>query len=410
MNYFGFRKIAGKGKMAPCSYVNQHAKEEISSLLFIKRKKTTISNAATKLMAQQNRINRSIARGDLGIAGNALGLISFNPLGGLGVNTTGIPGGALSLSNFSLGGVPTGMSGVGTFQLSAPTTGQATVLNQQQSIGNFQLSAAQESSLTNQASLPNQQQNILAQLQQAHALAMTNPPAPLTENKTNSINTNGVVNTGFLTTDQGNVFMSSGNHAIPSDYSTGSNVAMYQPLQIQQATQPLQIQQATPTLCEKSYSDADIRALINQQISMFNTTVSSEQFLWPTMNVNDESTVLSCQAPPCQNLTPLPCQVQPPQGDSSQVPPSLGDSSQQQGGVLNSVVPTVSLPQDLQQIDWNDIFRQMGGFGGFDLVGAPGSINPQQLLQNSNNAGIFGIVGGANDVSQGFQPSYQNPT
>jgi hypothetical protein len=295
------------------------------------------------------------------------------------------------------------MSGVGTFQLSAPTTGQASVLNQQQNIGNFQLSAAQESSLTDQASLPNHQQNILAQLQQAHALAMTNPPAPFTENKMNSINTNGVVNTGFLTTDQGNVFTSSGNHAIPSDYSTGSNVAMYQPLQIQQATQPLQIQQATPTLCEKSYSDADIRALINQQISMFNTTVSSEQFLWPTMNVNDESTVLSCQAPPCQ--------IQPPQGDSSQVPPSLGDSSQQQGEVLNSVVPTVSLPQDLQQIDWNDIFRQMGGFsGGFDLVGAPGSINPQQLLQNSNNAGIFGTVGGANGVSQGFQQSYQNPT
>jgi hypothetical protein len=277
------------------------------------------------------------------------------------------------------------MSGVGTFQLSAPTSCQATVLNQQQS-GNFQLSAAQESSLTDQASLPNQQQNILAQLQQAHALAMTNPPAPLTENKMNSFNTNGVVNTGFLTTDQGNVFTSSGNHAIPIDYSAGSNVAMYQPLQIQQATQPLQIQQATPTLGEKSYSDADIRAMINQQISMFNTQVSSEQFLWPSMNVNDESTVLTCQ-------------VQPPQGDSSQVPPSLGDSSQQQGGVLNSVVPTISVPQDLQQIDWNDIFRQMGGFsGGFDPVGA------------SNNAGIFGTVGGANGVSQGFQPSYQNPT
>lgn len=372
MNYFGFRKIAGKGKMAPCSYVNEHAKEEISSLLFIKRKKTTISNAATKLMAQQNRINRSIARGDLGdlgIAGNALGLISFNPLGGLGVNTTGLPGGALSFSNFSLGGVPTGMSGAGTFQLSAPTTGQASFPNQQQSIGNFQLSAAQESSLTNQASLPNQQQNILAQLQQAHALAMTNSPAPLTENKMNSSNTNGIVNTGFLTTDQGNVFMSSGNHAIPNNNSAGSNVAMYQ---------PLQVQQATPTLGEKTDSDADIRALINQQISMFNTPVSSEQFSWPTMNVL--------------------------------VQPSQGDSSQQQG-VLNSVVPTLSVPQDLQQIDWNDIFRQMGGFsGGLDLIGAPGSINLQQLLLSSNSAGIFGTVGGANGVSQGFQQSYQNPT
>ena len=185
----------------------------------------------------------------------------------------------------------------------------------------------------------------------------------------NSSNTNGVVNTGFLTTDQGNVFMSSGNHAIPNNNSADSNVAMYQ---------PLQVQQATPTLGEKTDSDADIRALINQQISMFNTPVSSEQFSWPTMNVL--------------------------------VQPSQGDSSQQQG-VLNSVVPTLSVPQDLQQIDWNDIFRQMGGFsGGLDLIGAPGSINLQQLLLSSNSAGIFGTVGGANGVSQGFQQSYQNPT
>jgi len=46
MNYFGFRKIAGKGKMAPCSYVNENAKEDISSLLFIKRKKTGVSSKA----------------------------------------------------------------------------------------------------------------------------------------------------------------------------------------------------------------------------------------------------------------------------------------------------------------------------------------------------------------------------
>lgn len=36
LNYFGFRKLAGKGKMAPCSYVNDAATNDIGSLLLIK--------------------------------------------------------------------------------------------------------------------------------------------------------------------------------------------------------------------------------------------------------------------------------------------------------------------------------------------------------------------------------------
>jgi HSF-type DNA-binding len=36
LNYFGFRKLAGKGKMAPCSYVNEGATKELGSLLLIK--------------------------------------------------------------------------------------------------------------------------------------------------------------------------------------------------------------------------------------------------------------------------------------------------------------------------------------------------------------------------------------
>lgn len=38
LNYFGFRKIAGKGKMSPCSYVNEAATVDIRSLLLMKRK------------------------------------------------------------------------------------------------------------------------------------------------------------------------------------------------------------------------------------------------------------------------------------------------------------------------------------------------------------------------------------
>ena len=38
LNYFGFKKLAGKGKMSPCSYINENASDDIRSLLFIKRK------------------------------------------------------------------------------------------------------------------------------------------------------------------------------------------------------------------------------------------------------------------------------------------------------------------------------------------------------------------------------------
>lgn len=36
LNYFGFRKLAGKGKMAPCSYVNENATHDLRSLLRMK--------------------------------------------------------------------------------------------------------------------------------------------------------------------------------------------------------------------------------------------------------------------------------------------------------------------------------------------------------------------------------------
>mmetsp|Transcript_8098 Transcript_8098/g.8957 ORF Transcript_8098/g.8957 Transcript_8098/m.8957 type:complete len:633 (-) Transcript_8098:253-2151(-) len=52
LNYFGFRKIAGKGKMSPCSYVNDAATTDIRSLLHIKRK-TNGSAARKAAMAQR---------------------------------------------------------------------------------------------------------------------------------------------------------------------------------------------------------------------------------------------------------------------------------------------------------------------------------------------------------------------
>jgi hypothetical protein len=52
LNYFGFRKIAGKGKMSPCSYVNDGATTDLRSLLSIKRK-TNGSAARKAAMAQR---------------------------------------------------------------------------------------------------------------------------------------------------------------------------------------------------------------------------------------------------------------------------------------------------------------------------------------------------------------------
>lgn len=47
LNYFGFRKLAGKGKMAPCSYVNDATTDELGSLLLIKRKQGNEPKAKT---------------------------------------------------------------------------------------------------------------------------------------------------------------------------------------------------------------------------------------------------------------------------------------------------------------------------------------------------------------------------
>lgn len=38
LNYFGFRKIAGKGRMTPCTYRNEHTTNDVKSLSHLKRK------------------------------------------------------------------------------------------------------------------------------------------------------------------------------------------------------------------------------------------------------------------------------------------------------------------------------------------------------------------------------------
>ncbi|GKY95323.1 hypothetical protein MPSEU_000494100 [Mayamaea pseudoterrestris] len=86
LNYFGFRKIAGKGKMSPCSYVNDGATTDIRSLLLIKRK--TNGSAARKAAIQQR---------------------SMNPLLGLNLQTLAAAGQQMNLAN--LGGQAFGNMG-----------------------------------------------------------------------------------------------------------------------------------------------------------------------------------------------------------------------------------------------------------------------------------------------------------
>eukprot|EP00957_Ditylum_brightwellii_P137113 10454855-Ditylum_brightwellii.AAC.1 len=52
MNYFGFRKNAGKGRMSPCTYENDSVTNNVSSLLSIKRKKQ--GNPSISTIAKKN--------------------------------------------------------------------------------------------------------------------------------------------------------------------------------------------------------------------------------------------------------------------------------------------------------------------------------------------------------------------
>lgn len=77
LNYFGFRKIAGKGKMSPCSYVNEGATSDIRSLLLIKRK--TNGSAARKAAMHQRAPPNTSAGAGPGTGNGALPSQGINP-------------------------------------------------------------------------------------------------------------------------------------------------------------------------------------------------------------------------------------------------------------------------------------------------------------------------------------------
>jgi len=242
MNYFGFRKIAGKGKMAPCSYVNEHAKEDISSLLYIKRKKSGVSSTAARLISQQNRLANSIP-----------------------------------------GAKPAVMSVPGVMMQQAPVS----------NFGNISQFALSGSSIPISHQMPGvyqptlQEQIILAQLQQAHTSAASAAGlglpqyvqcAPMMAN----------LNQGLLTADQGQVLY-------PGSLPENKTNSLATTLSIQQQQQQQQEQQVSVPQSMVRNSDPNVfdlgvvsseRALLTQQISAFN----------PAMQVQAANNNLSPQA------------------------------------------------------------------------------------------------------------------
>lgn len=241
MNYFGFRKIAGKGKMAPCSYVNENAKEDISSLLFIKRKKTGVSNKAATVVAQHNA--------------NQIGGMNSFMMGGSGLMGGMSHPSLISLSNGRLQGMGAGMN--------HPV-----------------MSSQMQNSSFNEAALYREQQQMLAQLQHAHASATSASAASDTsgimgatqnglgvnQSKANS-SFGSLFNSSLQTTDQGNLYSkpNTGNSDWHAQYPSSFD-----------ATQANQMNANAPQgNAMGTDSSANFRALLNQQISLFNNSDST---------------------------------------------------------------------------------------------------------------------------------------
>lgn len=197
-----------------------------------------------------------------------------------------------------------------------------------------------------------------------------------------------------MTTNQGNVFVNSGNS---TDRSSSADATAAQSLFIQQASQGLDgnfsqgIGRGNAAVDSSGLlrldSGADLRALINHQISMFNSPVGDLA-----------SAMDSFGAPPG---APMP--------SSGMVQPQ--GSSTQQGAVLNSI-PTGNPSQGVS-FDWNEMLKHFGCVGNVDNSAV------QQLLQGSTNAapgppaaaglsfnlinGLFSPGGGTlNDTSSSF--------
>lgn len=232
------------------------------------------------------------------------------------------------------------------------------------------------------------QQNMLAQLQQAHAAALSTnqvpnigmgggggaggiPQAPQNKAPNNvglGMNNNGNVGTNnvLLANDQGNVYKTLNN---PS-----ANAAAAQSLFFQQAAQglggnfPQVMNGGTGPGAGDSNglarldSAANLRALINQQISIFNTPAPAD--LASAMNALGNPIGAPLGAPmPSAGIV------------QAQGPPT------QQAPAMTSLGTTNVAPG----FDWNEMIQRMGGGVVDNSAAGNTSASIQQFLQNNNN-------------------------
>ena len=184
LNYFGFRKIAGKGKMSPCSYVNDTATTDIRSLLTIKRK-TNGSAARKAAIAQAQHEQQRVSHQ------SAHTVMIPQP----GMMMQSVPAAAMTVDLFknafaAAGMTPQQMHALQTMAYAAPSTmltpnnvsfmQAATIQAQQQSAMAQHAAAIQQIPLTESMFLPSD--NALAAIahgQRKHSLESMGSLAPI---------------------------------------------------------------------------------------------------------------------------------------------------------------------------------------------------------------------------------------
>ena len=329
MNYFGFRKLAGKGKMSPCSYENEKATKDISSLLYIKRKKAGMSAAAAKLIAQQKNLRmleKAKQTGSSGLNANSLGLMQLQ-------------------ANQQLHAAQLQDAYLQAAQL------QTQLQEEQNQLRSSYLDMQS-------ASLLNIQQTMLAQLQQAHANALkSNPPIP----------NHGGISQGQLQQPSQSIQPVNNNNGNWSN-NDAQSLLHQASLSAQNSLGGISRSCSSDNLARID-SAASLRALINQQICIYNT------------------------------------------GD-------LGQGSiafQQEGGdglIATSAQENNANTQGFPPFDLKDIFNQpqqtgeMGGGGSVVNNNTDTALQhfQQHLLQqgSNNNSDLFGPGGGSSGGAQGY--------
>jgi hypothetical protein len=261
LNYFGFRKIAGKGKMSPCSYVNESATSDIRSLLLIKRK--TNGSAARKAMAQRA----------LNLGGG------MNPALGMG-----IPGLAGAPGFGALGGA-----------VAFPMVGQQLQLQKQLGLG--LIDGNHNNNVLSQLLIQNQQRQSIQDLQQLGALKSTAPSieqlqaqiATLTKQQNEGVN--NAFNAAALN-------LASGGAA-----SAALSMSQFQQTADNPATAALNATAAAPPSAMPATAAMNINAAAGQTNNLFESATNLKALLGNDLSINDQQKQLG-PASALNNLIP----------------------------------------------------------------------------------------------------------